>query len=495
MNRLILILLLTLCCSSSCKKFLEETPKSFLSPAEFYKTQQQIEAAVNGCYTGLSNPWNSIFVGLGLSPMLSIEDLTGYDYRTYLLGDDESDFLNPDDPIPNTNGYLETLWKGIYYPIENCNSVIENISKTNVIDEATKNKYLGQVYFLRAWYYFLGVQLFGSIPLKTRPTSGLDSLLLPKTPVEDIYNQIVSDLTKAEQTNLPWVDKSGHVNMGAVKSLLAKVYITMAGYPLQKGNEYYQKAYEKAKEVINSGQYSLFSSYAEIRDPANDNTGENIFMLQRDPDIAANLLSYSTLPHGYPVASSNGVGGVMIPDTEFIDSYASNDKRLNGFFYSQKPNFEDPSKLVTLPQPYLLKYWDDVGAKSGKYGNNIPLIRYADVLLVCAEAKASLDGGTTSDQSAINAYYQVHNRAFPNEAKPSSITFDQIFKERCWELCYEFKTWFDMIRTHKAFDVVNNKVVDLIGYQAPSHIRPFKESDLLLPIPLTEIQLNPQLKK
>jgi len=496
MKRLLIIIsVISLSCMSACKKFLEENPKSFLTTSEFYTTPQQIQAAVDGCYTGLGTPWASIFVGLPLSPVLSLEYLAGYSKMTFPIGNDEADFLNPSDPVPNTNGYLEDWWKDIYYPLENCNSVIDNVSKTKVVDEAAKKKYLGKVCFLRAWYYFLGVRLFGSIPLKTTPTLGLDSLQLPKAPIEDIYNQIVQDLTTAEQSGLPWTDKTGHVTLGAIKSLLAKVYLTMAGYPLNKGNEYYQEAYDKTKEVINSHEFTLFPSYADIRDPANDNAGGHIFMLQGDGDIAVNIMSYSALPYQVPISAMNGVGGGLTPSIAFYNSYGNDDERKTGFFYTQHADFQDPTKIIKLDQPYILKYWDDIGEQTGKYGANIPLIRYADILLVCAEAKASLDGGTTSDPDAVNAFYQVHHRAFPSSAKPASITFEQVFKERCWELCYESQTWFDMVRTHKAFDVVNNKVVDIIGYKAPNHTRPFKESDLLLPIPFTEIHLDPQLGK
>lgn len=490
----IISIILLINSSISCKKFLEETPKSFLTTAQFYQTPQQIQAAVNGCYVALGQPWASTFLGLPISPVLSLEYLTGYSNMTFPQGFDEANFLAPADPIPNTNSYLKNWWTGLYYPLENCNSVIANVSTTTVVDAITKSKYLGEARFLRAWYYFKRVQLFGPIPLKTTPTKGLDSLQLPKAPLEDIYNQIVVDLTEAEKSGLPMTDKTGRVTLGAIKSLLSKVYLTMAGYPLKKGNDYYQKAYDKAKEVIASNAYSLFATYADIRNAANENSGGHIFMLQGDATIAPNIMAYSAYPYLAPISPRTEIGGGMTPSVEFYNSYDNADQRRTGYFITQSPDYRDPSVIVTLDQPYVLKYWDDIGEKNGRYGANIPLIRYADILLVCAEAKASLDGGTTSDQDAINAYFQVHNRAFPTATKPSSITFDGVFKERCWELCYESQTWYDMLRTRKAFDVVNNKLVDVVGYKAPDHSRAFKESDLLLPIPLTEIQLNPLLK-
>lgn len=490
----IISIVLLISSSISCKKFLEETPKSFLTTSQFYKTPQQIQAAVNGCYVGLAQPWASTFLGLPISPVLSLEYLTGYSDMTFPQGTDEANFLAPGDPIPNNIGYLKIWWTSLYYPLENCNSVIANVSNTTVVDEATKNKYIGEARFLRAWYYFKRVQLFGPIPLKTTPTKGLDSLLLPKAPLEDLYNQIVTDLTEAEKSGLPMTDKSGRVTLGAIKSLLSKVYLTMAGYPLKKGNDYYQKAYDKAKEVIASNAYSLFATYEDIRNPANENAGGHIFMLQGDPTLVPNIMAYSAYPYLGANSPMTVIGGGMTPSIEFYNSYDNADQRRTGYFITQSPDYQNPSVMVTFDQPYVSKYWDAAGEKVQRYGANIPLIRYADILLVCAEAKASLDGGTTSDQDAINAYLQVHKRAFPTATKPASITFDEVFKERCWELCYESQTWYDMLRTRKAFDVVNNKLVDLVGYKAPNHVRAFKESDLLLPIPLTEIDLNPLLK-
>jgi hypothetical protein len=113
--------------------------------------------------------------------------------------------------------------------------------------------------------------------------------------------------------------------------------------------------------------------------------------------------------------------------------------------------------------------------------------------LLCAEAKTMSDGGTTTDQFAVDAYFEVRNRAFPAEAKPSSISFDQVYKERTWELCFEFQAWYDILRTRKIYDFVNDAVVDVIGYQSPGRSKAFEESDLLFPIPYAETVSNPLL--
>lgn len=160
-------------------------------------------------------------------------------------------------------------------------------------------------------------------------------------------------------------------------------------------------------------------------------------------------------------------------------------KEDGAFFYTY-----EPGKVTTY------KYWDGEAAVTAPSGANIPIFRYADVLLMCAEAKANMDGGTTSDPIAIDAYYQVNNRAFPNSTKPASISVADVLKERIWELSFEYLiTWFDLQRTLKTLDVESGEIVDLIGHKATTHLREFRESDLYLPMPTEQVNLNPQLNE
>ena len=138
------------------------------------------------------------------------------------------------------------------------------------MDAVTKDKLLGEAYFMRAYHYFNLVRLWGEVPLKTSVTSDLSDVKLPLATQEAVYERIERDLTRASELMAasPWTSTDGRVTRGAVYTLLAKVYLTMAGYPLQKGAEYYAKAYETAHEVYASGQFYLFPDYAALRDPA-----------------------------------------------------------------------------------------------------------------------------------------------------------------------------------------------------------------------------------
>lgn len=488
------VMLLSIAAIISCNKFLEEEPSGSLNLTHYYKTPEQVSAAVNGTYEGLAHPF-IVDIGVAVSPAYSLEYITGYSRRPRPSGFEDDQFLRLD-KLDNANSRLQGWWNATYYPVENCNSVIEHVSVTTLVDEVTKQRYLGQAYFLRAWYYFQAVRLFGDIPLKLTTTKDLNDVKIRRSPKEAVYEQIVKDLVAAENCGLPWTDQSGHVSLGAVKSLLAKVYITMAGYPLQKGAPYFEKAYDKAMEVISSQQFSLFGHYSDLRNPAVQNTREHIFMLQRHPTMAVNNIHGAYLPYpDEPISIQPAYGGAMAPVKAFYDAYANEDgrKQEQVFFYTKYPRYDNPAETIFFPAPYIFKFWDADAERTGRSGANFPLMRYADVLLLCAEAKSYIDGGTTSDATAIDAYYAVRHRAFPAEAKPVNLTTDDILKERYWELCFEFQTWYDMLRTRKAFDVEHGNITSLIGYKAPNHLRTFAESDLQFPLPLAEVQKNPDL--
>ncbi|TWV95075.1 RagB/SusD family nutrient uptake outer membrane protein [Chitinophaga pinensis] len=479
---------------TSCVNFLDEQPSGSLGLDDYYKTAEQIKAAVNGTYEGLSLPYAEN-IGVAVSPVYSLEYITGYSRRPRPSGFEDDQFLRLD-RLDAANSRLQAWWNATYYPVENCNSVIENVSVSTLIDDATKQRYLGQAYFMRAWYYFQGVQLFGDIPLKLTTTKDPNDVKIRRSPKEAIYDQIVKDLIKAENSGLPWTDQSGHVSLGTVKSLLAKVYLTMAGYPMQRGITYYSKAYDKALEVINSRQFTLFESYKDLRDPAKMNTGENIFMLQRHPTMAESNIHGAYLPYPTePISIQPAYGGAMAPTQAFYNSYAADDgrKQEQAFYYTRYPRYDHPTEIITFSEPYIFKFWDADAEKTGRSGANFPLIRYADVLLLCAEAKSQLDGGSTRDGAAIAAYYAVRQRAFPTAVRPTILTTDDILKERYWELCFEFQTWYDMLRTRKAFDVANGTMTNLSGYKAPNHLRAFELKDLTFPLPLAEVQKNPDL--
>lgn len=488
---------------SACDSFLEEEPKTFLSPDFYFTSESQVAAAVNGLYTYLDDKLVGD-IGAGTSTYLSLEYLTGYVTNTGITGGSHMSQFR-DLNVVADNYIVERLWKMGYIAIENCNGVIAGINTMDagIMSVETKNKYLAEAHFFRAYYYFDLVRLFGPIPLKDTPTADLSNVAIPLTPVKDVYTLIEQDLEEANSL-MPesnWVDGNGRVAKGAIKSLQARVYLTMAGYPLQE-TSYYQKAYDVAKEVVSSGKFRIFDSYADLRSEENENKGENIFMIQKESRNAGSPMHTDFLPYPEPTpkitTSGGSAGGAMMPEELYVNSYLEGDLRAQsgGYFYTEHASVGDPNVIADLGRPWVYKFWDQTAAESGlASGRSYPLIKYSDILLILAEAKVNVDGGTTSDQSAIDAYFAVRSRALSEDEKPTSLSLENIQKERYWELCFENQLWFDMLRTRKTFDPGNNLIVNIIGFVSSS--RPnsaaFEENDLLFPYPTREVRLNPNL--
>ena len=484
---------------TSCDSFLEEEPKTFLNPDSYYQNENQVLAAVNGVYTFVDDIMDSD-IEPGSHSFVFMEFMHGYGER--MRGSGTQDLVQANSLlIAENNGYVQRFWETAYKAIENCNSIIEGIEgmAEGTISETRKNQYLGEAYFLRGYFYFNLVRLYGPVPLKLASTKDVSNTAIELSPIEAVYTQIDADMAKAGELmkDLDWTNTSGRVTKGTVKSMHAKVLLTMAGYPLQKGTEYYTRAYNMAKEVYSSGKFRLFDTYGELRTV--ENSGEIIWSVQREADNAGNPLHSALLAYPAPaksVSASAAYGGAVTVTKMFFDTYPEGDKRTEEReFYYSKQFALDGSGEVDLGRLYIYKYWDQNAAVSGKSGANFTLLRYADVLLMMAEAKAQADGGTTTDADAITAYYQVRSRALPQEVRPTSITVDKVLQERFWELAFENQTWFDMVRTRKALHAVTGQMVNLIGYQTPSHIAPFTEASLLLPYPIREKRLNPNLKR
>lgn len=489
-----------LTCLAGCNKFLEENPKTFLTPDNYFTTSEQMQAAVDGLYSYLDDIFDGD-IEVGTQRFIFLEYMSGYGERPRTA---TSLYLSQANLLTVTeeNNNLEALWRSAYTAIENANSTIAGIEASKAeIPDGQKSQLLGEAYFMRAYHYFNLVRLWGQVPLKTTPTTDLSNVQIPLTGTADIYACIENDLVKAEELmgSLSWSRTDGHVGLGAVKALLSKVYITMAGYPLSLGKDYYTKAYNKASEIVSKKAFTLYPDYQSMRNNANSNSGEWLLCIQREQDKAGSPVHNDMLPYPEPaveISANSAYGGALAPTNEFYRSYAEGDLRVADFgYYTTKAKAIDGSGDVELGRPYIYKYWDDNCAKTGKSGVNYALIRYADVLLTLAEAKVMADGGNTSDKAAIDAYYEVRHRAMPDEARPSSLDFAAVYKERLWELCFETQTWYDMLRTHKALNPVTGKVVDLIGYQTPGHEAAFAEKDLLFPYPLRESRLNPNLKR
>lgn len=468
---------------TGCSKFLDETDPSNFSTGSYFTKPEHAKSSVNAIYASMRDPLGSGFGGGAWTMVEFATGLAGTD-----LGQAVNSYFVKDLTNTADNGYGLTIWTAYYRGIANANTSIKYIPGISM-DETQKTRLLGEAYFLRAWYYFNLVRLFGNIPLVTEPVNLESEQLKPaQVSAEEVYNLIVSDLQTAEQSGLEWTDLSGRVSLGAVKSLLAKVYLTMAGYPLQKGASHYSLAAQKAKEVIDSGKFKLFASYKSMRDLSMKNAEENIFMIQYLAGTLASNFQVLIVPYNKNISAYSDETGGIYSTTAFAQSFEPNDLRAKEkqFFYTTFTHQDDRNQQVALGGYFIYKYFDTTAHLStASSGMNWPVLRYADVLLMYAEASNEVNGPTQDAYDAVNA---IRDRA--QLADLSGLSKEQlreaIWKERWHELCFENITWFDMVRLRKAFNVTTKQFEDYVGHQF-SYGPTLKERELLFPIPTSEV--------
>jgi hypothetical protein len=475
--------------STSCEKFLEEPDKSNFTLENYFTKPEHAESVVNSIYESLRATTGGGFNG---APWMMLEFATGL--ANTELGQAQSS-INVRNLVNNAdNEYGNTWWVSSYRGIGNANLAIAKIPGIGM-DEVLKKKYLGEAHFLRAHYYYNLVRIFGKVPLIEQPVGLTSPELYPEPATEEaIYNLIVADLLAAEAAGLPFTDVSGRVTQGAAKSLLSSVYLTMAGFPLQKGAEYYQKAADKAWEVITSGQYTLFASYDDLHSMAAKNKGENIYMVQFAPNILASNWQTSIIPYNQGISAYSDETGAIFANKEFVESYAPGDKRTREkqFYYRTYTLSSNRSQTVDLGGYYLFKHFDtEAHLSTTSSGLNWPLMRYAEVLLNFAEAANEAGEPTPEAYKAVN---EIRKRAeLPDLEGLSQDQFrEAVWRERWYELSFENKTWFDMVRLRKAFHVGTKTFDNYVGHQF-SYGPALKERELLFPIPTAEIRNNSKL--
>ena len=231
----------------ACEKTLREKPRTFISPDAFFNTPESYEQAVKGIYVSLPGVYGAnemmmreMFSDICGSPSPSFEQAL----PTY-QNNHQPFFYN-----------VRGEWANDYSIVKNANFVLNELSNSAILSDAQKNSLTAEARLLRAFAYFQLVQFYGDVPLRTTPIESYSDVQTPRSAQEDVYNLILEDLNFAE-TNLPDVaPQQGRVYKLVATALLAKVYLTMAGNPLNN-TEDYQNAKDKALAVINSGKFQL----------------------------------------------------------------------------------------------------------------------------------------------------------------------------------------------------------------------------------------------
>ena len=496
-----ILLISALLGSTGCSKFLDEEDPTNLTEDTYFTLPEHAEAGIAAAYS------TTRFIGNGAGIFVqnySLPEMLSGMARTET--GQNSDLNNIIGLSYNGDNLLITQWwTGLYSVIAQSNLILKKVPEINPMDETQKKQILAQAQFLRAWAYFYLVRMWGDVPLITEPVENFnDPKLLPsRTAAAAIYDQIVADLTAAEGGELPWTDNSGRASLGAVKSLLAKVYLTMAGFPLGKGATHYKLAADKANEVIANGSFSLFATYGELHSLSTENKQEHIFEIQYLGGVADNPIQAALLPNFKGVSSLGTEVGSNVPVPAFVNSYEAGDRRTvdrQGFYYTSYYD-EGDGPLKPVGNPYIFKHFDIVAnGTSGVKGTNVSglnlmNIRYAEVLLTFAEAQNEVDAAPST--AAWNALKLIRDRATlvtPAVGTFTKATFrDAVLRERWWELAYEGVTWFDMLRLRKGFNVTTKNFDPLVGYKFPDNGAVVAEKHLLLPLPANEMKNNPNL--
>lgn len=475
---------------SSCSDFLDEENESDYTQENYFQTEEQAEAAINTLYSELR--FVSDGAGTyGESPFMMLEFPTGLLNTEVGQSQANRDLRNL--TTNAENNYLIYWWERSFRSVSNANLAIARIPEIEM-DEGDKQRLIGQAKFMRAFNYFNLVRIFGDVPLILEPVvdSNSEFLYPERTDQAEVYEAIVQDLLDAEQTGLPKTDNSGKVGLGTVKTLLSSVYLTMAGYPLQAGDEYYGLAADKAKEVIDNFDYRLVDSYEELHDKEYENSGEFIF--QNQYLAGANITNGLTawlLPRQRGISAFSDEYGVMYPTEAFMDSHEAGDKRTEEqeFYFTEYRSFEDTTKIVQFGGTYIYKYFNEEAALNTAQNDlNWTFFRYAEVLLTYAEAGFEAYGPTPEVLDAVN---QVRERA-ELPALDASATREDIWTERFHELAFENKTWFDMVRRRMALNLETGQWEDFVGHEF-SYGETLTEKYLLFPVPQREISNNTKL--
>ena len=470
--------------SSSCNDLLIEDPKNRLAQETFFKTAQDAESSIFGIYAPMreQEAYRTWYPAM----------LTNLNDYTFSRGSQVaiSEYVGLD----GTNIVrAELIWQRLYRSINLSNISIQEIPKI-AMDETQKKALVAEAKFLRALNYFNMVRLFGALPIRTEPFLDIDNVAGKRMPVADVYKLIEADLAQAE-TDLP--DKGaqeGRPTKWAAKTLLADAYLT---------SEQWQKAASKADEVVKSGKFSLVEvkvpdDFLKIFGPTVQTTTEEIFALKFSR-IDQLGWSYVVFPHATNTPYSPGGNRAHFtrPTFPLIRDWPKEDLRKDFNLYTDYVD-RVTNRVVALPaaEPICFrKYRDGAAPSNNASGNDYYFYRYADVLLIYAEAAAMAANGP--DALALERLNMVKRRgyglnpmvaatAIDVKAGLSKDTFREILmNERAYEFMLEFKRWFDLKRMGTPY--LKAKIKEALN-------RDVKDVHLLFPIPKVEIDNNPDMK-
>lgn len=432
---------------TACDKFLEPEPQANLAPDAVFTDLAGANAAIIGAYGSLTS---ANYYGLRYAVFADLAaDNIAHNGTFPSFSEIKLRNIQPSN-VENTN-----MWAALYQGINRCNNIIEQVPSIVSISDADKQRLIAEAQFLRAYYYFDLVRYWGDVPLVLTPTKEASpDLLVSRSSVNTVYDQVKADLNAAEP-NLP------EVNLGrATKSVAGALKARLALYRQQ-----WQEASDLADQIITSNRFTLVPNYRDVFDIKN--SAESIFEVQFD-NTNGNQYAFFFFPTtrgGRNEVGPTGAGSTL-PTAYEVGDLRKDASISNGQFLVD-------GRMI--PAGTGIKY-----TRAGTGEDNYRAIRYAEVLLIGAEAKAQLN----DLPGALVLINRIRTRAglpvrTAAELATKEATLLAIEQERRVELAMEGHRWFDLIRTGRAQQVLN--IAD--------------SRKLLFPIPFREITNNPNLEQ
>jgi hypothetical protein len=469
-------LLSTVLLVSSCKKsFLDVDPQGQQPAQQFWQSQDDATKAVNAIYANLRTWENVAFPALVIESVGADEADKGSsptDATFWLLYDTYT--------VTSTEGSLQTFWTGQYQNINLCNQVLDNIPGITM-DETLKARYIAEAKFVRAYSYFRLVRAYGDVPLRLNVPKDATEYNIPRAPKDQVYAQIEQDLTDAAAV-LPanyGATDLGRATKGAALGMHAKVAL-------------YQKKWADVVTLTNQVMglgYNLFPDFEKLFRTNNENSSESIFEIQAELVAGNNDASNSQYSQVQGVAGVTGGGwGFNVPSAALAAAFDPNDPRRDATIIFRGETTPQGDVIpTTVPNPMYnqksyVPFSQYVSGFNEGAQQNIRVLRFADILLMNAEAANEL-GNTTQALSSLNRVRDRARGANPLTVLPPVTTTDQsalrnaIYKERQVELAMESDRYFDVIRQGRAAEVFGPK-----GWKAGKNE--------VWPVPQTEIELS-----
>jgi hypothetical protein len=483
-NKILFLVLVvsTILLTPGCKKFLEKDLQGSLTQQSFPESPSDALLATNAAYESLRE-W---YYNAGGYPIF---DIMSDDARKGSNPNDQNSTIGPYDVFahtPTSDG-LDRYWNALYVGVKRANVVIEKIPDITM-DETLKSRYIAEARFIRGLIYFDFVRAWGGVPLVTTTTPPLK---LGRASAEEVYNVIIGDLNYAVD-HLPI--KSGYqgadlgrATKGAAQAMLARVYLFR--------NDFIN-AEKYAMDVINSIQYGLENQFIDASGINGNNGVESVF------EVGA-IQSEGTESGGNQYANTQGVRGTpnrgwgfSRPTINLRNLYVPGDPRYKGTVINLKDTLDgiiilgdgstpdityDENGNIIEIECYTRKVWVPGDNTITQWGHHRRLIRYADVLLMAAEA-LNENNKPTDALIYLNLVRERARQGNPNILPDITTTVkaelkDIIFNERRAELAMEGWRFWDLVRTGRAAQVLGP-----LGFIAGKHE--------LLPIPQSEIDIS-----